>query len=443
MSEPSWVGLAVALGVGLLVGVERERRKGRGPQRRAAGLRTFALVTVAGALAQSLAPGALVVVGALAVTSFAALAYWRAARRSAEASDDPGLTTEIALVVAYLVGVQCAVQPTVGAAAGAVLAGLLAAREHMHRFATEWLTEQELRDALVLAGVALVVVPLVPAAPLRGLGGLGEGATATTVVLAFFFGGLAPRTAALLVLLILGIQAAAHVARRLLGERHALVAAGLLGGFVSSTATIATLGAQARTQTPAGQRRLAGAAALSAAATWVQALVLAAATSAALLPWLAPTALAGSAAAALAGGMWLRHASNAAKQPAGDARERRPLRLREALIVAALLLGVSMAVAALRRHFGTEGLLAGTAVAALADAHAPMAAAFGLHAQGALGAHEALAALLVASAVNSASRSVVAFASGGRGYGARVAAALAASWVAALLGLLAATTLGA
>jgi uncharacterized membrane protein (DUF4010 family) len=349
MSEPSWIGLAVALGVGLLVGIERERRKGRGPQRRAAGLRTFALVTVAGALAQSLAPGALVVVGALAVASFAALAYWRSARRTDDASDDPGLTTEVALVVAYLVGVQCAVQPAVGAAAGAVLAGLLAAREHMHRFATEWLTEQELRDALVLAGVAL------------------------------------------LVLLILGIQAAAHVARRLLGERHALVAAGLLGGFVSSAATIATMGAQAHAQPSIPLRRLAGAATLSGAATWVQALVLAAATSATLLPWLAPVALAGALAAALVGGIGLRSAADTPPTtPQGDTRERRPLRLREALLVAVLLLGVSIAVGSLRRHFGAEGLLVGTAVAALADAHAPMAAAFNLHAQGALGAREAL-----------------------------------------------------
>jgi uncharacterized membrane protein (DUF4010 family) len=415
----SWVGLAVALGVGLLVGVERERRKGRGPQRRAAGLRTFALVTVAGALARTLGPAALVVAGAIAVSAFAAIAYWRSVQGPA-ATVDPGLTTEIALVVAYLVGVQCAVQPAIGAACGAVLAGLLAARERMHRFATEWLTEHELRDALVLAGVALVVVPLAPAAPLPGLG------------------GLAPRTAALLVLLILGIQAAAHVARRLLGERHALIAAGLLGGFVSSTATIATLGAQARAQPAAWQRRLAGAATLSAAATWVQALALAAATSAALLSWLAPMALAGAGVAALAGGMGLRHAAGQTPAlTASDAREHRPLRLREALLVAALLLGVSIIVGALRQRFGTEGLLAGTAVAALADAHAPMVAAFDLHAQGALSARDALTTLLVASAFNSASRSVVAFASGGRAYGARVAAALAVSWTAALLALLA------
>jgi uncharacterized membrane protein (DUF4010 family) len=298
----------------------------------------------------------------------------------------------------------------------------------MHRFATEWLTEQELRDALVLAAVALVAVPLAPAAPLSGLG------------------GLAPRTAAALVLLILGIQAAAHVVRRLLGERHALMAAGLLGGFVSSTATVATLGAQARTASPPQRRRLAGAASLSAAATWLQALALASLASASLLPWLVPMALAGAAAAALAGAWSLRVREGTATPPPTQGKPRRPLRLREALIVAALLLGVSAAVGGLRERFGTEGLLAGTAVVALADVHAPMAAAFGLHAQSALSAREALWAVMVAGAVNSASRAVVACVSGGAAYGMRAAAALAASWTAALIGLLAAQrfmTLGA
>lgn len=417
-----WIGLAVALGVGLLVGVERERRKGRGPQREAAGLRTFALVTVAGALAQSLAPGALVAIGALAVAALAALAYWRTLR-GPHAQDDPGLTTEVALLVAYLVGVQCVVQPAVGAACGAVLAGLLAARDRMHRFATEWLSEQELRDALVLAGVALVVVPLAPTTPWPG------------------FGGLAPRTAAWLVLLILGIQAAAHVARRLFGERHALAATGLLGGFVSSTATIATLGARARALDagdPLARRRLAGAGSLSAAATWLQAMALAAVASPALLPHLAPVALAGALGALLVGAWGLRRHDGdaAAGDDAPGGASTRPLRLREALGVAALLLGVSVLVNWLRAQFGVQGLLAGTAVAALVDAHAPVAAAFGLHAQGTLDDDTALIALLVAVGVNSTSRGGVAFASGGRAYGLRVAAALLVSAAAALAALL-------
>ncbi len=109
--------------------------------------------------------------------------------------------------------------------------------------------------------------------------------------------------------------------------------------------------------------------------------------------------------------------------------------MREALLVAALLLGVSMAVGWLSGRFGTQGLFAGSALAALADAHAPIAAAFGLQAQGAIDARDALTAVLVAAGVNSASRSGVAVATGGAAYGARVGAALGASWSAGALGL--------
>lgn len=90
-------GLLAALGGGLLIGLERERHKGRGQFREPAGLRTFTLASLAGALAQSLAAPGLVAVGALAVTALAAIAYARSNRR------DPGLTTEIALLVTYLI----------------------------------------------------------------------------------------------------------------------------------------------------------------------------------------------------------------------------------------------------------------------------------------------------------------------------------------------------
>jgi len=413
----SWTGLVVALGVGLLVGVERERRKGRGPRREAAGLRSFTLVTVAGALAQSLAPGALVAVGGAAVAALAALAYWRSVRL-AQPDGDPGTTTEIALFVAYLVGVQCALQPVVGAACGALLAGLLAARDRLHRLATEALSEVELRDALVLAGIALVVVPLAPAERIGWLG------------------GLSPRTAGLLVLTILGLQAVAHVARRLVGEHRALLLAGLLGGFVSSTATIGTLGAQSRALHDAGaRRRLAAAATLSGAGTWLQAIALAAVASPSLLPLVAVPALVGAATTALAAAWGGRGADDKLTAVALDGR--RPLRLREAMLVAALLLVVSAGVSWLQSRFGTQGLLAGAALAALGDAHSPIAAAFGLHASGAIDAASAVHVLLVALGVNTASRCVVAAASGGARYGARVAAGLVASSVAAALTLLA------
>jgi len=407
-----WIGLAVALGVGLLVGIERERRKGRGPGRSAAGMRSFALVTMAGALAQTIgADTALVAAGAVAVATLAAIAYWRT---SGPQATDPGLTTEVALLVSYLVGVQCVRAPPLGAACGAVLAGLLAARENMHRFATEWLSDAEVQDALVLAAVALVVVPLAPAEPLAILGGLSL------------------RKVATLVLLILAIQAAAHVARRLLGPRQALALSGLLGGFISSTATIATFGAQSRNESDAAARgALAGAAALSGAATWLQALVVCAVASPSLWASLLPPAAAGAAVATAGAWALARVGAGGRIQDAPTLAERRPLRLREALCVAGLLLAVAAMVAWTRAQFGSGGLWIGTALAALADAHAPIAAGLSMHHVGNIAAGDALRAVLLAIGINTVSRTVVATFAGGARYGLRVAGVLAASVAAA------------
>ena len=217
-SAQSAVGLAVALGCGLLIGLERERRKGQGPSREAAGIRSFAVVALAGAIAQSLEAPGLVAIGALLVVGLAVVSYQRSHRQ------DPGLTTELALFATYLIGVQAVLVPAIAAASGVALAALLAARERLHRFATELLSEQELHDGLLLAALVLIALPVLPAGPVPALGGLDL------------------RRVVALVVLILAVQAAGHVALRAFGARGGLPLAGFLSGFVSSTATVATLG---------------------------------------------------------------------------------------------------------------------------------------------------------------------------------------------------------
>jgi uncharacterized membrane protein (DUF4010 family) len=161
-------------------------------------------------------------------------------------------------------------------------------------------------------------------------------------------------------------------------------------------------------------------------------LVLAAIASPALVPALAAPAVVGAATTLLAAGR-----GGVGDAPGAIALDgRRPLRLREALLVTTLLLAVSAGVSWLQARFGAEGLLAGAALAALADAHAPIAAAFGLHASGTIGVSSALHVVLVAVGVNTASRCVVAMASGGVRYGARVATGLVVSTGAAAATLL-------
>lgn len=403
MIADAW-GFAAALGGGLLIGLERERRKGRGRDREAAGIRSFTLAALAGALAQALQQPALVALGALAVLLLVTVAYARS--QLVRAGRDPGLTTELALFVTYLVGVLCVQHPALGAGAAVVVAALLAARERLHRFATRALSDAELHDALLLAALVLVALPLLPTTPLP------------------LPGGQAPRTLGLLVVLILALQAAGHVALRLLGSSAGLALSGLFSGFVSSTATIATLGARGRSQ-PAQRQACEAGAMLSTAATWVQVLVMLAALAPALARSLAPALLAALAVAAAAG-LW--RARGAARDAAAQAPPPRgPLRVREALVVAALLAAVTTLAGLAQQRFGATGVLLGVALAAVADAHAAVAALASLHAGGQLQSEAAARGVLLAVSANATSRAAVAWVAGGRGFGARLTLVLAAS----------------
>lgn len=395
------VGLAVALGIGIMVGIERERRKGDGDRRAAAGLRTFAIVALAGAVAQILPVPALVPIGGALVATLAAVSHWKSR------SQDPGMTTEIALFATYLIGVLCIIEPSLGAACGTGLALLLAARRRLHRFATELLSEQELHDGILLAALALIALPLIPSRPIEMLGGIN------------------PRPLASMVLLIMAIQAAGHAAVRWLGVRGGLLGAGFASGFVSSTATVASFGNRAREQ-PLHTGLLAGAAALSAVATWVLALAMTAALSPPAGLALLPVALAGAAGAAAVGLLPLLSSrpSAAIEVPAST---RTALRPREAFAVALALALVALLVGTAQRHFGDTGLRVGIALAALVDAHAPVASLASLHAAGTLSVDQFVHGALVAVGTNTLTRCVVALAAGGRAYALRVAAALVAS----------------
>ncbi len=396
-----FVGLAVALGAGLLIGIERERRKGAGNDRQAAGLRSFAVAAVTGGLAQWLQVPGLVVSGAVCVALLGVVSHWKSR------SSDPGLTTELALFTTYLIGVQSVLAPAFGGACGVGLAALLAARERLHRFATDLLSEQELHDGLLLAALALIVLPLIPAGPLAALA------------------GIAPRPLAALVLLILAMQAAGHVALRWLGPRGGALLAGFAGGFVSSTATIASFGSRARAD-PRQIAMLSGGGGLSSAATWLQALVMCAVLSPVAALALLPVALAGALGAAGVGLLALRTQAPLATAdlPPSTGSALRP---REAIAVAALLGLVAAGVGQAQHRFGDVGLNLSIAFAALIDAHAPVASLAALHAAGSLPTHGVVLGALIAITVNSLIRCVVAAVAGGRAYAQRVGAALGVS----------------
>ena len=109
------LGFAAALGGGLLIGIERERRKGAGPRRAPAGVRSFALAALAGAGATALEQPLLIAAGALLISALAVVAYWR------NRTGDPGVTTELALLVTYLLGGLAIEHPIVSAGGSVVV----------------------------------------------------------------------------------------------------------------------------------------------------------------------------------------------------------------------------------------------------------------------------------------------------------------------------------
>lgn len=393
--------LGVALGLGLLIGVERERHMAEEDRRGSAGVRTFALASLLGALAAEVGGTALVAVGAASVGALAFAGYAR--------TPGAGLTTEIALLVTFLLGALSREDAAAAAATATVVTIVLAARDPLHRWIAESLSRQEISDGLVLAAAALIVLPLLPDE------GVGPG------------DALNAQTVWRLVVLVMLVQAAGHVALRLFGARRGLPLSGLLGGLVSATATIATMGGRARADPPLRGPAVAGASAANITTVVLLAGVVGVTSPDALRGVAVPLAAALAATLGATAVAWRATGRRApGERGTEDARDGRAFDLRVAFGLAALISGVLLASALLADRFGTAGALVAAAVAALADVQSAAIGAAALVDTGRLDPDQAALAVLVALTVNSGSKAVVAAVLGGRAFAWRVWLALAA-----------------
>jgi uncharacterized membrane protein (DUF4010 family) len=409
IGEFNLLGLAAALGIGLMIGTERERRQSVRPQRAPAGIRTFTLAALLGALSFSLGTAALAVAGAV-IGLLVVVGYARSA-----GEQDRGLTTEVALLTTFLLGALALRNTALAVALAVVVTILLASRSALHRFVEKTITEQELHDGLLLAAAALVILPLTPD---RALGP---------------YAVFNPRTLWTLAVLVMAINAAGYIALRAAGPKFGLSFAGLAGGFVSSSATIGAMGMRAR-QSSALARGAVSGAVLSSLATVVQMVIVVGATHLATLKIIAlPMLLAGV--AALAYGAYF--AWHAAQAPDNDrVASGRAFDPRLALVFTATIAVVLLVAAALSDWLGNVGLMLAAAVSGLADTHAPAVATAAVAASGRIGAEQAVIPILLAFTANAGTKAVVAFAAGGRAFALKVIPGVMLMVVAAWLGLL-------
>ena len=387
------LGLGVALGVGLLIGVERERAKGTGPRRAAAGVRTFALLGLVGALAHMVGD-----IGILVAGIFVTLGMLASYRRSQVA--DPGLTTEVAMLVTFFLGVLAMRSMPVAAGLGVVVALVLASKSTLHRFTRQVLSTQELHDLLLLTAAAFVVLPLLPDRPVDP------------------WDAINPRKLWLLVVAVMAVSSAGYVALRAFGSTLGLALAGLAGGFVSSIATIAAMGDRAKAS-PQSSASFASAGLLSNVGTIIQLTVVFAALSPELLRHAAwPLAASGVVAvsAAVVASWRAFSTSNDGHSLAGN----RPFEPRRVLAFVTILAAILLLAAIARHWLGAGSLPWILAASGLADVHAAAASAAQLVTTGQVDQERALVAVLAALATNSLMKCVVAVLRGGRHYAMRV-----------------------
>ena len=366
--------LGVALGLGLLVGLQREYAAVD-----LAGIRTFPLITVFGTLTGMLAEqlggwvlaaGILAIAGLIVVGNVIKL-------RTGEA--DPGITTEVAVLLMYGVGAALAAgYATVAIVTGGGVAVLLHWKNPMHELVTR-IGEADAQAIFRLALIALVILPLLPN---RAFGP---------------YAVLNPFGIWLMVVLIVGISMVAYVAYKLLGRRSGTLVAGIMGGLISSTATSVSLARRSRS---APSEVATGAVVIVIASTVVFArglfeiAVIVPSRMGAIAPPLVAMMLV---MVVLSGGLYLtsrRSFAQAARE------EGAPSELGAAIVFGLLYAAVLFGVAAAKANFGQAGMFVVAAFSGLTDMDAITLSTAQLVRSGALSADTGWRLVLVGALAN-------------------------------------------
>ena len=385
----AFANLGISLGLGLLVGLQREREKSR-----IAGFRTFPLITLAGTMSamMSVQLGGWIVAAALLVVAAAMFVGNMSLLRDGE--DRAGITTEIAIVVMFLVGAWLGVNDLpreVAVAVGTGAAILLHLKATLHGLASK-IGDADIRAIMQFALITFIILPVLPNDTFGP------------------FDVLNPRQIWLMVVLVVAMSLGGYIAYKLVGERAGTVLGGIIGGLISSTATTVT-----------AVRRAAHSEALHHAAMLMIMLATAVMYGRVLveLAVIAPDHLAGLAppivimlltTMALCVMLWLRSARDAPRLP----EQGNPTELKSALMFGGLFAVVIFAVAAAKHYFGDRGIYVVAVLSGLTDMDAITLSTARMLKEGRLNLGTTWHAILIASIANLSFKSGIALVLGGR-----------------------------
>lgn len=348
---------AVALGIGLLIGLERGwTRRGEKPGHRTAGIRTFSITALLGAVAGASVnalggPGSTsggLVLGLSFVAYAAAITVFCIEENRADKTFSA--TTAVAAMLSFALGAYALIgTPAVAGAVAVAATVLLASRRQMHGWLQQ-IKENELRSALVLLAMTFIALPVVPDDPIGP------------------FGGVNPREIWLIAIVLAGVSFVGYLAVRYFGMRHGVLIAAAAGGLVSSTAVTA---ANAR-RAAAGEGSpvvLAAGVAIASAISFARVGAIVAALKPVLLPFVLPPLAAATIVAigyALISVYWRPHKDGKAQ----TAKFRNPFGFWSVVGFAVLLALIVLIGRELGEWLGAAGAIIGAFALGLADVDA-------------------------------------------------------------------------
>lgn len=382
--------LGVALVIGLLVGIERGwRQRDLAEGGRVVGIRSFALIGLLGGTLGAVASvvgDAVVAVAFLGFSLLVTAAHWLRTHDRA----DLGITTEIAELLTFALGVMAVrVDMAAAVATAVVVMALLGAKEPLHL----WLTRLQQLELVAAIKLLLISVVLLPVLPNRGFGP-GDAVN--------------PQKLWWLVVAIAGLSFLGYVAIKLAGPRLGSLLTGVFGGLASSTALTVSFSRLGRSA-PELQSMLAAGVAVAAATMLLRLLLIVGLIQWQLLGLLAwPIGIMAGTGYVGAVLLWARSGGKD-HRPSDATPMSNPFELGTALKFGAFLAIVLVLAELAKGWLGSAGLYGLAAISALADVDA-ISVSMAHMANHRTALTVAATAILIAAMVNTAVKAVLVWA---------------------------------
>jgi uncharacterized membrane protein (DUF4010 family) len=380
---PNGLGLVLTLFLSLMIGLEREEHKEDKPTFFFGGVRTYPLIALAGFLLTIVAPGSFIpfTAGLLVLGGLLALLYWSKLEK-----EHAGFTTEFSGLATYIIGAVVGVREYWLAVAAAVLVMLLVhMKQWMENLARRIPADEVATFAkfLIITAVVLPILPNVDYTPFR----------------------LNPYKTWMVVIAVSGISYGSYLLQLKLKQRSGLLAAAVLGGLYSSTATTVVLAKHSRDKEhPA---LYAGGIVLASSVMYLRVTALLFLFNRELGSRLAPVFLVLGTIGVVGGAVWILLGQRRLEigRESEAAHNKNPLEVSTALVFGVFFVAILVATRAVLAEFGRAGLYALASFMGLVDVD-PFILGLTQTAPGNGLIEAAAAAIVVATASNNVAKAV-------------------------------------